>query len=149
MADYTEKIGDHLNDILEKNIDAQKGFEKAVDNTDSSSLAGYFRTRSSERSGFISELKAELTKYGEKYKDSGSASASLHRGWMDIKSLFSGDDDEAMLEESIKGEKAALKEYDEALKPGELPETTSTLLRAQRNKIQAGLAKIKTMEDLQ
>lgn len=33
MKEYTEKIGDHLNDILEKNIDAQKGFEKAVENT--------------------------------------------------------------------------------------------------------------------
>lgn len=44
--------------------------------------------------------------------------------------------------------KNALKEYDEALKPGELPESTADLLRTQREKIQAGLNKIKSMEDL-
>lgn len=148
MKDYTERIGDHLNDILEKNIDASKGFEKAVENTKNTALAGYFRTKSTERKTFITELRAELTKYGKKFEDSGSAAASLHRGWMDLKSMFSKDDDESMLEEAIKGEKAALKEYDEALEPGELPETTATLLRAQREKIQAGLQKIRSLEDL-
>lgn len=148
MNDYTDKIGDHLNDILEKNIDAQKGFDQAVEKTDSSALAGYFKTRSQERAGFVSALKTELSKYGEKFKDSGSASANIHRGWMDFKSIFSKDNDESMLEECITGEKKALEEYEEALKPGELPESTATLLREQRDKIKAGLAKIQSMEDL-
>ncbi|WP_031428551.1 ferritin-like domain-containing protein [Flavimarina sp. Hel_I_48] len=148
MKDYTEKIGDHLNDILEKNIDAQKGFNEAVENTDSITLKEYFRTRATERSEFVTEIKAELAHYGEKYKDSGSASASIHRGWMDFKSLFSSDDDESMLEECIRGEKKALKEYDEALEPGEVPTTTSKLLMKQREKIQQGLTKLQSMEDL-
>ncbi|MGB3776064.1 MAG: PA2169 family four-helix-bundle protein [Leeuwenhoekiella sp.] len=148
MKDYTEKIGEHLNDILEKNIDAQKGFDQAVENTDSSALKTYFRERSQERAGFVTAIKAELSNYGEKFKDSGSAAAGIHRGWMDFKSLFSKDDDESMLEECIRGEKKALKEYDEALEPGELPTTTGDLLRQQRDKIQAGLSKIKSMEDL-
>ena len=148
MNDYKEKIGEHLKDILEKNIDAQKGFERAVEHTDSSALKTYFRTRSQERAGFVTALKSELTNYGEKFKDSGSAAANLHRGWMDFKSVFSSDDDEAMLEECIRGEKKALKEYDEALKPGEVPESTSTILHQQREKIQEGLNKIKSMEDL-
>lgn len=148
MKDYTEKIGDHLNDILEKNVDAQKGFDKAVENTDSVGLQTYFKKRSAERRQFVSDLKSELGHYGEKYKDSGSASASVHRGWMDFKSMFSSDNDESMLEEAIRGEKKSLKEYDEALEPGEVPETTATLLRKQRAKIQSGLENIKSMEDL-
>jgi uncharacterized protein (TIGR02284 family) len=148
MKDYTEKIGNHLNDILEKNVDAQKGFDKAADNTDNQGLKTYFRERSAERKEFVSELKSELTHYGEKFKDSGSAAGSIHRGWIDFKSMFSSDDDESMLEESIRGEKKTLEEYDEALKPGEVPETTATLLRKQKSKIQSGLERIKTMEDL-
>jgi len=62
--------------------------------------------------------------------------------------MFSSDDDESMLEEAIRGEKKALEEYDKALKPGEVPETTATLLRKQKSKIQSGLERIKTMEDL-
>lgn len=148
MNDYTEKIGEHLNDILEKHIDANKGFEKAVDNTKNSMLAGYFKSKAAERSGFITDLRAELAHYGGKFKESGSVAASVHRGWMDVKALFSSDDDESMLEEAIRGEKAALKEYDEALEPGELPETTAILLRKQRDGINAGLQKIKSLEDL-
>jgi len=148
MKDYTEKTGDHLNDILEKNIDAQKGFEKAVENTKSSNLKSYFRDRSQERAQFVSDLRSELTHYGEKYKESGSAAASVHRGWMDFKSMFSADDDESMLEETIRGEEKALKEYDEALEPGEVPGTTATLLRKQRETIQSGLAKLRGMEGM-
>lgn len=148
MNDYTDKIGDHLNDILEKNIDAQKGFDQASGHTDSSALKSYFKMRSDERAGFVTALKSELNKYGEKSSDSGSAAAGIHRGWMDLKSAFSNDDDESMLEECVRGEKNALKEYDEALKPGELPASTADLLRMQREKIQSGLNKIKTMEDL-
>lgn len=47
MDDYTDKIGDHLNDILE-NIDAQKGFDRATEHTDSIALQTYFKTRSQE-----------------------------------------------------------------------------------------------------
>lgn len=148
MKEYTEKIGNHLNDILEKNIDAQKGFEKAVDNTKNSNLKSYFIERSEERKQFISHLISEFTHYGEKYKESGSAAASVHRSWMDFKSMFSGDDDKGMIEETIRGEKLALKEYDEALELGEVPENTGTLLRQQRATIQSGIEKLKAMEDL-
>lgn len=148
MKDYTEKTGDHLNDILEKNIDAQKGFEKAVENTKSGNLKSYFMDRSQERAQFVSDLRSELTHYGEKYKESGSAAASVHRGWMDFKSMFSSDDNESMLEEAIRGEEKALNEYDEALEPGEVPETTATLLRKQRETIHSGLAKLRGMEDM-
>lgn len=148
MTEYTEKIGDHLNDILEKNIDAQKGFEKAVENSKNSNLKSYFKERSEERKQFISHLRSELNHYGEKYKESGSAAASIHLGWMDFKSMFSGDDDEEMIEEAIRGEKLALKEYDEALEQGEVPDNTSVLLRQQKVIIQSGIEKLKAMEDL-
>ena len=148
MKEYTEKIVDHLSDILEKNIDAQKGFEKAVENTENGNLKSYFRDRSQERGQFVSDLRTELTQYGEKYKETGSAAASVHRGWMDFKSMFSGDDDRSMLEEAIRGEEKALKGYDRALKPGEVPETTATLLRRQRGTIESGPEKLWAMEGL-
>lgn len=67
---------------------------------------------------------------------------------MDFKSMFSSDDDESMLEEAIRGEEKTLKEYDQALEPGEVPDTTATLLRNQRKTIQSGLEKLRAMENL-
>lgn len=67
---------------------------------------------------------------------------------MDIKALFSADNEEAMLEEAIKGEKKAVEAYDEVLTETSLPSRTQTLLKQQRNKIDAGLMKIKSLEDI-
>lgn len=55
----------------------------------------------------------------------------------------------SMLEEAIRGEKAALEEYDEVLKDTSLPSTTSVVLKSQRQAIENGLSNIKMLEDLQ
>lgn len=147
MSNYTEEITDRLNDILEKNIDACKGFEKAAENANSPGLKNYFRRKSDERKSFINDLKGEVNFMGEEAKDDGSLTGTAHRTWMDVKALFSADDDESMLEESIRGEKASVEEYREVLTQ-ELPQPTATMLENQLRRIEDGLAKIKTLEDL-
>ena len=67
---------------------------------------------------------------------------------MDIKATFSEDNDEAMLEETMRGEKAALDEYNEALVEQGLPQTTVVLLKTHRAKIEHGLAILKTLDDI-
>ncbi|MDG3582293.1 ferritin-like domain-containing protein [Galbibacter pacificus] len=147
MKQYTEKIGDSLNEILVKNIDAQNGFQRAIDHTDNKALIHYFRNLSRERKEFISELQDELVLYGEKFKFSGTISEDIHMGWIDFKSLFTKFKEEAMLEEAIRGEKAALEEYNEALKSDIFPASTATILRSQRDRIQAGINKIRSIKD--
>lgn len=149
MKNYTEKIRDHINEILVKNIDAQQGFEQAVQHTKSSSLKSYFQKRSTERKKIVSDLKAELSHYGEQCENAGSVSAKVHRSWMDIKAVFSNDNDDKMLEDSMRAEKSVLNEYEEALTSGDIPESTATLLRSQKGKIQNSMKKIRAMEDIQ
>lgn len=67
---------------------------------------------------------------------------------MDIKALFSDDDEESMLEEAIRGEKAAVEEYNEIIKETTLPISTKSILESQKNKIESGLNRLKTLEDL-
>ena len=43
-------------------------------------------------------------------------SAAIHRGWMDIKSLVTGKDEEAILNECERGEDFAKEAYADALK---------------------------------
>lgn len=148
MKTYNEKVGNKLNEILEKTYDAEEGFKKAASKANSANLKQYFKTKSEQRTHFKNELKAEVTSFGQKFDDSGSATAAAHRTWMDVKSLFSSDDDEAMLEESLKGEKAALDEYEEVLNETTLPESTRNLLSKQRTQIQSGISTIKSLEDL-
>ena len=85
---------------------------------------------------------------GQKVDKGDSFASKAHRSWMDIKNFFSADNEEAMLEEAIKGEKAAVNTYEEVLEETNLPPSTETLLTQQKNQIVSGLNNIKRLEDI-
>ena len=118
---YSEQISSKLNQLLMKNYDAEKGYQNAVDNVNSDRLKLYFKRRASERSEFAQELRNEILQYEEDPKNSGSFKGSMHRNWMTLKSVFSSNNEEAILEEAIRGEKASLEEYNELMKERDLP----------------------------
>ena len=148
MSTYTEEVGNKLNEILEKTYDAEKGFKKAANNTDNVALKTYFENKAKQRYDFGHELKDEIISFGQEVDKGDSLTGKAHRAWMDIKAMFSSDDAEAMLEEAIRGEKAAIEEYEEVLTETSLPSSTSAVLRSQKNAIEKGLSNIKTLEDL-
>jgi len=149
METKSKKLVEQLEEILEKNTDAQKGYTKAAENTDSQSLQNYFNRKAKERKSFNDALKAELVATYDEIDEHGSFTGTVHRTWMDIKNFFSGNSDEAMLEEAIRGEKASVEEYEEILKHSELPMRVSTLIRDQYMKIRTDLNKIRSLEDLE
>ncbi|SDL34200.1 ferritin-like domain-containing protein [Kriegella aquimaris] len=148
MGTYTKELADRLNGILEKNSDAEKGFGNAANNTENRILSAYFNEKALQRRAFAEELKSEIVTLGKDFDESGSATAAAHRAWIDIKSFF-GNSDEAMLQESIRGERAAVEEYEEVLREISLPTTTAIILRNQMLKIESGLALIKNIKDLE
>lgn len=148
MSNYTDKLGNRLNDLLEKNYDAEKGFKKASENAQHGGLKSYFSKKAQERYNFGHELKSELKSFGQEPDKGGSATGAAHRTWMEVKSWFSTDDDEAMLEEAIRGENASVDEYKDVLNDTALPVSTQQLLQKQKDAIEHGLANIKRLEDL-
>lgn len=148
MSTYTEEVGEKLNELLEKTYDAEKGFEKAAENTEHQQLKALFHSKAQQRYDFGHELKSEIKSFGQEIEKGDSLTGKAHRAWMDVKALFSFDDAESMLEEAIRGEKAALEEYEEVLKDTSLPSTTSIVLKNQKQAIENGLSNIKMLEDL-
>lgn len=148
MSTYTEEVGEKLNDLLEKTYDAEKGFKKAAEHTENPALKSYFKGKAQQRYDFGHALKSEIKTFGQEVDKGDSLSSKAHRTWMDVKAMFSSDNEEAMLEEAIRGEKSSLDEYKDILKETSLPQSTSTLLRNQKQAIESGLTTIKTLEDL-
>lgn len=149
MDTRSKELVDQLEEILEKNKDAEKGYAKAAENAKSRGLQNYFRRKSDERMGFNKELRRLMVANYDEIDENGSFTGSIHRTWMDIKSFFSGNEDEAMLEEAIRGDKAAVNEYEEVLDDKVLPMAIEVLIRDQKVKIQADLNTIKSLEDLE
>nr|WP_299169508.1 PA2169 family four-helix-bundle protein [uncultured Allomuricauda sp.] len=148
MSTYSEIIGNKLNDLLEKTYDAEKGFKKAAEHTENSYLKGFFDRKAQQRHNFGHELKTEIKSFGQEVDKGDSITSKAHRAWMDVKAMFATNSEEAMLEEAIRGEKAAVEEYKDVLKETTLPPSTELLLNKQRNAIEVGFNNIKTLEDI-
>ncbi|TBM99029.1 PA2169 family four-helix-bundle protein [Hyunsoonleella flava] len=145
---YTEEISKKLNELLIKNYDAEKGYKNAAENVDNHRLERFFERMSKERSEFARELKVEIERFGDTPKDSGSIKGIVHRNWMSLKSLFATNDEEAILEEVIRGEENSLDAYYDMLRDRSLPATIDALLFKQRNAIKTTLESVKRQEEL-
>jgi uncharacterized protein (TIGR02284 family) len=145
---YTEEVGNKLNELLEKNYDAEAGYKLAKDKVDSSRVKDFFNQQAQERYNFGHELKTEIKSFGQEPDKGTSLKGDAHRTWMNIKSTFTSDNEESMLEEAIRGEKAALEEYNEVLSDHSLPVSTKSVLSKHRDNIQNALNRVETMEEI-
>lgn len=148
MKRTKEEMGEKLNELLEKSYDAKKGFQKAADKVKNDRLRDFFRQKAQERKMFIKELREEIAGYGQVPEEGGSTTGSMHRTWMDMKTALSGDNEEAVLEESMKGEKAALEDYKEITTETDLPPTLSSKLNRQQKHIQNSINNVKMYEQM-
>jgi len=144
---YSEEMSKKLNSLLEKNYDAEKGYLFAAENVKDQGLKSFFEERAQERYDFGHELKSEIRNFGEAPDKGSSFAGDAHRAWMNLKTTFSSDKEEAVLEEAIRGEKASVEEYNEVLKDTNIPTSTETILRKQRDSITASLNKVESLEN--
>lgn len=143
-----DSLVNNLQELLEKNYDAEKGFTKAMKDADNSRLKGFLQRQAAQRAQFVNELDQEIRNLNETPKDSGSFKGDMHRAWIDIKTAFTGDNDEAVLEECIRGEKASVEEYKERLQKNSFPPEVAQVLNNQLQTIQNTLSQVKTLEDV-
>ena len=137
-----------LQSLLEKNYDAEEGFKKVLLETDHSGLKNFLADRALSRSHFATELTDKIIALNEEPIKSGSFTGTLHRSWIAIKTTISGDKDEAILEECIRGEKAIVEEYEKSLENNFFTPDVRTMLTKQIDSIRNTLSTIKKLEDL-
>lgn len=145
---YTEKISKELNELLVKNYDAQKGYLNAVDHVNSHTLKQFFERMSTERGEFARELKSEILIYEETPKEAGSVAGAVHRNWITLKNLFSSNNEEAILDEVVRGEKASLESYANVMVDNELSINIKTLLNKHTVAIKKTIKSIHKFEEL-
>jgi len=145
---YSEIISNKLNELLIKNFDAEKGYENAIENVESPKLKAFFKMQSEQRGKFARELRLEILKFGQIPEESGSIAGTLHRNWMTLKSLFKSNNEEAILDEALRGEEASLSDYDEILSETNLPLSIENMLIEQKQSIQRAINKLKLEEEL-
>lgn len=143
-----QNLVDNLQELLEKNYDAEKGFKNAMEDSKNPRLKQFLKKQALQKNQFVTELEHLIRSLNEEPKEKGSTKGDLHRTWMDIKNALSSNKDEAVLEECIRGEKASKKEYEEKLKENYYTPEVTRIISAQLEEIKLTIAEVKTLEDL-
>ncbi|MGA8135142.1 MULTISPECIES: PA2169 family four-helix-bundle protein [Pseudomonas] len=115
MTNINKEAVSILNDLIEVSKDGQKGFQTCAEDIKNPELKALFVHRASECAASAAELQAEVRKLGGDPETSTSVAGDLHRRWVDVKALFTGKGEEAVLNEAERGEDHAKKAYSEAL----------------------------------
>lgn len=144
-----DNLVDNLQGLLQKNYEAEKGFTKAMENAEDTRLKHFFKNQAAQRARFANELTNEIRNLNEEPVESGGATAALHRAWMDVKNTFSANDDEAMLEESIRGDKASVNAYEKTLEENNFPPHISSVISRQADDIRETLSTVRRLEDIE
>ena len=135
-----------VENLIETNKDAQKGYQEAAEHVKRPDLKSYFNEQSAQRGRFAQELQAELAKLGKPDKKvSGSASGALHRAWIDTKAALGGGD-KSILESVESGEDNAKDTYKKAL-TGALPGSLLEMVRRQADSVQRAHDHVRMLRD--
>ena len=105
-------------DLVQTLKDGERGFTAAAEKLadgDRPEWATTLQRLADQRAGFRREIVALGHEYGDDVDASGSAAATLHRGWISLKDALTGDDAGSVLGAAVTGEDHAVSEYEKAL----------------------------------
>lgn len=145
MATGTDDVISTLNNLIETCKDGQNGFQTAADGVKNPELKTLFHTYSQQRAQFAGELQAEVQRMGGDPESAGSLAATIHRGWINIKSTVTGEDEGAVIAECERGEDSAVSNYKEALGQT-LPQNIRDIVESQYRQVQEAHDRIRTLE---
>ncbi|MBV7523941.1 MULTISPECIES: ferritin-like domain-containing protein [Pseudomonas] len=115
MTDIKKEAISVLNDLIETSKDGQAGFKTCAEDIKHPELKTLFINRASDCGTAAAELQSAVHSLGGDPETSTSVSGDLHRRWVDVKSMFTGKGEEAVLNEAERGEDHALKAYRDAM----------------------------------
>lgn len=135
-----------LNNLIETNKDGQEGFKQAAEGVTRSDVKSLFYELGQQRAKFAGELQGLVRELGGDPETTSSTVGALHRSWINIKSLVTGKDEAAILNEAERGEDSAKKAYKDALAEN-LPANVVTIVQKQADEVTKAHDKVRDLRD--
>lgn len=115
-ADLDRETIDHLQQLVQINIDSAEGFRHAADALHDKVLAADFRVWAVDRTRQADELARYVALNEAEAPDERSWMAALHQTWLEFRAAISAGDTQAVLAEAERGEDLIKERYEETLK---------------------------------
>lgn len=144
MASDSKHVVSTLNGLIETCKDGANGFREAAQAVTNADAKALFNSRVPAIERAAAELQAEVRRLGGDPETSGSASAAVHRGWINLKAAVTGKDEAAVITECERGEELAVSRYEDALK-ADLPAETRAIVEPQYRGAVANLEKVRAL----
>ncbi len=104
-----------LNNLITSTLDSADGYERAGESAEAPNFKTVFRNFAQERRHIVARLQERVRELGDEPTQEGSTSAELQRRWADLKKLFAGENDRAIVAQVESGEDRVKGEYERAL----------------------------------
>ncbi|MNK18736.1 hypothetical protein D3C87_369470 [compost metagenome] len=141
-----------LNELIELNNDRIAGFQKAITNIDDESenkdLKQIFKAFAEQSDRFNQELSQLVAENAGEPETGSSVYGSLHRIWIDVKSLFGGSDRESILAEAERGEDIIKNAYHSVIQQNRLNGTAQETISSQSVLLDRSHDRIKELRNL-
>lgn len=142
---YTQETTSTVNHLLEVLNERIRGYQKAAENTKEEAERTIFEQYSGQAKKFADELLPFSDKFNA--EEVGTRiQGDIWHFWMDIKGTLTGKDEDAMIKASITGEKAAISNYEDALKKENLNPELKGILAKQLSEIKNACEKLEKMD---
>ena len=109
-----------LNTLIGTLLDSVEGYRKAAEDVDNPAFGQMFNARSSERQEVAARLQSAVSQLGGEPEDDATTLGAIHRVFVDLKSVVTGRDDKAIVNEVERGEDYLKAKFETAMKNADL-----------------------------
>jgi len=118
-----------LNSLIATTIDSADGYAEAAKDSESGRFAAIFNERSAERRSVMTMLQTEVARLGGEPEDDGTMLAGAHRVFVNLKSVVTGKDDKAIINEVERGEDHIKGKFEDAMADSQLSAAVQAMIR--------------------
>ena len=134
-----------LKRLFERCKDGESSYRMAAAHARDAELKALFQGYAEQRARFAAELQGELERLGAHDQKLGTIAGALVQAWTEIKAAVTGGSDQALVAACKRGEDAAKKDFEEALKQ-HLPADVQALVRRQCAGVQEAHDRIRALD---
>jgi len=116
-----------LDDLIVTTIDSVKGYEASAELAEAGTYVSFFTEMAAERRQVVVALQEASRAIGGTPSDFGSAAATIHRRWEDLRHAFGGGD-ASVIKAVEAGEDYLKEEYERAIKDEHVSEPTRAIM---------------------
>ena len=148
MTVANEKVVGTLNHLIVTCKDGLEGFHNAGAGVQNTELKRLFATYEQQRRKLMAELRPEVLSLGGDPEKGGTVSGAVHRGWLNLKQVLTGANDDAVVDEAERSEDIAVESYLAALKE-DLPPAVRIIVLRQYDEVKKAHDRISALKKAQ